>query len=58
MDNLKDKSGVTRITPKEVILQQDNIPDSQASDSEAEKSENKVSKMAAKAARKGVKDAN
>ena len=58
MDNLKDKSGVKRITPKEVILQQDELPDSEASDDEAAKSEDKVSKMAAKAARKGVKDAN
>jgi len=58
MDNLKDKSGVKRITPNEVILQQDNIPDSQASDDETEKSEEKVSKMAAKAAKKGVSNAN
>lgn len=58
MDNLKDKSGVKRVTPKAVILQQDNIPDSEASADETDKSEDKVSKMAAKAARKGVKDAN
>ena len=41
-----------------MILQQDNIPDSEASDDEAKKSEDKVSKMAAKAAKKGVSDAN
>ena len=58
MDNLKDKSGVKRITPNEIMLQQDNIPDSEASADETDKSEDKVSKMAAKAARKGVKDAN
>ena len=58
MDSLKNKSGVKRITPSEVMLQQDNIPDSEASDDEAAKSEEKVTKMAAKAARKGVKDAN
>ena len=54
MDNLKDKSGVTRITPTEVILQQDNIPDSEASDDEAEASKDKVAQMATKAAKKSM----
>ena len=58
MDNLKDKSGVKRITPNEIMLQQDNVPDSEASDDEAEKSQEKVEKMAAKAAKKGVSNAN
>ena len=58
MDSLKDKSGVKRITPQEVILQQDNIPDSEASDDEAKASEDKVAQMASKAAMKGVKNAN
>jgi hypothetical protein len=58
MDSLENKSGVKRITPEEVILQQDDLPDSEASDDELDNSEDKVSKMAAKAARKGVKDAN
>jgi hypothetical protein len=58
MDNLKDKSGVKRITPNEVILQQDTIPDSEAADDEAKASEDKVAQMASKAAMKGVKNAN
>jgi len=58
MDSLQNKSGVRRITPDQVILQQDDIPDSDASDDELNYSQDKVSKMAAKAARKGVKDAN
>jgi hypothetical protein len=58
MDSLKDKSGVKRITPEEVILQQDDIPDSEASDDEAKASEDKVAQMATKAAKKGVSNAN
>jgi hypothetical protein len=58
MDSLQDKSGVKRITPQEVILKQDNIPDSQASDDETAENQDKVSKMAAKAAKKGVRNAN
>jgi hypothetical protein len=58
MDKLQDKSGVKRITPQEIILQQDDLPDSEASDDEAKQSEDKVAQMAAKAAKKGVSNAN
>ena len=55
MDTLKNQDGVVRITPEAVYLEQD-IPDSGvAADTELAKSEDKVSKMAAKAARKGIK---
>jgi len=53
MDTLKDKDGIKRIVPDKVILQQDEIAAS-ASDDEQKKSEDKVEKMAAKAAKKGV----
>ena len=58
MDTLKDKSGVKRITPDAVLLQQDKIPDTEASDDEAKQSEDKVAQMATKAAKKGVSNAN
>jgi len=55
MDTLQDQDGVTRITPDGVYLQQETQPTSVASSEEQDKSEEKVSKMAAKAAKKGVK---
>ena len=54
MDTLKNREGVIRITPAEVILQTDAVDDSAISTSELEKSQDKVNKMAAKAAKKGI----
>jgi hypothetical protein len=58
MDTLKDKSGVKRILPDRVELEQDEIESSVPSKDEQDKSQEKVQKMASKAARKGVNDAN
>ena len=55
MDALKDQDGIVRITPVSVYLQQDTIDSSVAAGKEQAKSEDKVSKMAAKAAKKGMK---
>jgi hypothetical protein len=54
MDMLQDKSGVKRITKDSVELQQDDVPDTTASDAEEKQSEDRVSKMAAKAAKKSM----
>lgn len=54
MDMLQDKSGVKRITKDSVELQQDSVPDTTASDAEEKQSEDRVSKMAAKAAKKSM----
>jgi hypothetical protein len=55
MDTLQNQDGVVRITPEAVHLEQDMPDASIASGKEQAKSEDKVSKMAAKAARKGMK---
>ena len=58
MDSLQDKTGVKRITQDSVELQTDDISDDVASPDEQQQSENKVAQMAAKAAKKGVSNAN
>lgn len=55
MDTLKDQDGVTRITPEGVFLQQDTLDSGVASEPQQDQSQDKVSKMAAKAAKKGLK---
>ena len=55
MDALKDKAGIQRIAKDEVILQPEESPKT-ASDEEAMFSQDKVSQMAASAAKKGVKN--
>lgn len=55
MDTLKNQAGIKRVTKDAVLLQTDE-PDGEVSDTEQEKSEKKVSKMASKTARKSVRD--
>ena len=54
MDILQNKGGVKRVTPQEVILKTEDLTDT-VSDDEQQKSQDKVQKMASKAARKGMK---
>jgi hypothetical protein len=56
MDSLKSKSGVARILPDRVELQQDQLNSGEISDAESHKSQEKVDKMAHKAAKKGIKN--
>ena len=55
MDTLKDTDGVSRITPESVYLVTDKLDIGVTSGQEQDKSEEKVGKMAAKAAKKGIK---
>lgn len=55
MDTLKDQAGIVRIAKDQVILQQEEPPES-ASDVEAAFSKQKVTQMASSAAKKSVKN--
>lgn len=55
MDTLQGTDGVSRITPDAVQLQTDVLDTDVISDKEEAKSAEKVSRMAAKAAKKGMK---
>ena len=54
MDALTDKPGIKRIEKNQVVLQQDDVPDEVASPDEQQISQDKVSQMAAKAAKKSM----
>ena len=55
MDTLKDQAGIVRIAKDQVMLQQEEPPET-ASDVEADFSKQKVAQMASSAAKKSVKN--